>query len=263
MTPNYSPFPGGSPVPRTPQPRSHISGKFISNSTISMSGAEAEASMNAYMIGVRNEYGAIFNNLSINFNYVMEGEIDKFYEYLKEALQDIIPVRSGKLLDFILNTLNVHIELILPTIPSSVNTPVALANAVFQKPYLLFGTEVAYPPDRPNPISNPAHLMEEGYGERYDPVNPIKNRQLIALTGLKTALYLLNDPAAQPDVVDSVEILVQRLIQDLINTLSTKWDELVQIGLRSSLSPHTYLLNKQGRNKPNPAFPLADPGRQY
>lgn len=113
--------------------------------------------------------------------------------FIKNVIMKLVPVRSGKLLEFILKTMRIK------------RTKLNQFNARFSA---LFMYE--WPLDRPLSIKNPKHSPpSEGYGEwgTVTLTHNIPNVRVIRVTPSGNALYSLNDPFAlgQP----------QRFIQDI------------------------------------------------
>ena len=95
-----------------------------------------------------------------------------FRKRLRELLYRTVPVRSGKLLDTMLN--NLTVDIIGDTLHVGTTTP------------------AGYPLIIPSPL----HAGEIGYGKKYTPTNPIPNAVKLRDT-VKGAYYLLNDPESE------------------------------------------------------------------
>lgn len=103
------------------------------------------------------------------------GKFEQGYDELaRKDLRDHVPVRTGKLLDNLLNNLTTEV----------------------------IGSKVIYntspPSGYPSSIINPAHRGEIGWGRKYTPTHNIANVTVLRPTK-KGAYYILNDPSAVSD----------------------------------------------------------------
>lgn len=104
-----------------------------------------------------------------------------FNELVRKDLAAYTPVRTGRLLDTLLNNLRTEVT----------------------DGRIRFTTD--RPPGYPQLIQNPQHSYEIGWGPKYEPTNPIKNRLVLKNTP-KGAYYVLNDPLAIPDYMSIINL---------------------------------------------------------
>lgn len=123
---------------------------------------------------------------------------------MHEICKKFIPIRSGKLVDSILNSMVIF------------NYRLGTSNFVTKVDYIL-------PADRPYPFNagKVQHAPPEtGWGETYNPTNTIPNRHPIENKGNKTK-YLLDDPNAVPDFMFIInDYATQAIKSDVINRMT-------------------------------------------
>jgi len=124
------------------------------------------------IVATTNNWNAIVHIIVRDINKDLKKAVPSFKQKIRLLLRKIVPVRTGKLLDTMLNNLRVeiidnllHISTVLPS-----GYPISIINA--------------------------AHVMGIGYGPKYTPTNTILNRAVLRETP-KGAYYVLNDPSAE------------------------------------------------------------------
>ncbi|WP_371805470.1 hypothetical protein [Candidatus Lokiarchaeum ossiferum] len=127
------------------------------------------------------------------------------YERIKLKIMRWVPVRSGKLLDTILNTLNI-------------------IKRVYYGSNFLSQLSYVWNSDRPYPVTpNVKHSGQVGYGEFYQPRHTIPNRKLIKKTSKNGALWLLNDPMSVEDPTPFINNIgideIENQVVDAFNTI--------------------------------------------
>ena len=132
-----------------------------------------------------------------------------FFKYIvTDMLQRFVPVRTGKLLDNLLNTLRV--EYIGHTVIVSAVTPTGY----------------------PIIIKNPAHYGSIGYGYgHYEPINSIRNRIKLRDTP-KGGYYLLKDSEAIGDYQAILENFVVPRITTIIEALPFEYEVTISLPKR-------------------------------
>jgi len=119
--------------------------------------------------------------------------VPRYTAYIKRILRKGVSVRTGKLLDTLLNSLVV--QMVANTLVVSVIAPAGY----------------------PTVITRPANIGEVGWGPKYTPMNNIPNRQIIRETP-KGAYYLLNDPEA----VSDYNVLLQTYILPTVDYITAR-----------------------------------------
>lgn len=134
---------------------------------------------------------------------------ENFKEKGREALLNThkIPIRSGYLVDHLCSTLDIT--------PNS-----------WYRINIMQHITALYPPLYPYPIEGRVqHSEEEGWGPEYDPIFPVR-RYLLYGTGGAGAMYMLNDPEAEPDYLTDVN----RFLADVfIDVYSAYFQDLILI----------------------------------
>jgi hypothetical protein len=116
-----------------------------------------------------------------------------------------VPVRSGRLLDNMLEFLDVTLYGNVLNVSSKI------------------------PAGYPVIIEGPAHLGEEGYGPKYSPRNNIPNRRKIRDTDAG-AIYALNDPEAEPDYANILGRYVYPIVQNIVGRLFKSYTIIIGAG---------------------------------
>jgi len=138
------------------------------------------AQSNQVLIGTV-EFNQIITTIVDDVNQRLKDLVPQFRKLIRALMRRVVPVRTGKLLDTMLNNLRVD----------------------FNKDTLTISTIL--PSGYPVIIQNPAHTGQIGYGYgKYKPTNVIKNRVVIRETP-KGAYYLLNDPTAEGNYLRILE----------------------------------------------------------
>lgn len=138
-------------------------------------------------------------------NIIMSGVSDTaVIEAVSQYIKPLIPVRSGKLLDYILSSMYIQRKKWFHNVGS-----------------LTFW--FSYPPDYPRVILNSQHSGEIGYGPLYSPAHNIPNVKLLETTKTGKGKYLLNDPMAvsspDPFIIDFAINEMQRLLKIIQNAV--------------------------------------------
>ncbi len=139
------------------------------------------------------------------------------YNRIKLKIMRWVPVRSGKLLDTILNTLNI------------IKRVYYGSNFLAQMSYI-------WSSDRPFPITpNVKHRPpRKGFAEFYQPRHTIPNRRLIKRLPKNGALWLLNDPMAVENPTPFINKIgideMEKQVVDNFNSIKI----MLKIGGRSS-----------------------------
>jgi len=127
---------------------------------------------NGLIIGTVNSFDNIMPVIVRDINSIIRQSLPFFNKIIRNLLYRVVPVRTGKLLDKMLQTLRIEY----------------IGN--------ILHVSTLIPGGYPVIIRNPRHVNEIGYGPKYEPINPIPNRNVLRHTK-KGAYYLLNDPSAE------------------------------------------------------------------
>jgi len=144
-----------------------------------------------------DEYYRLLSQSTFDLDLAAVYPEEEVKEEFKMMILNNMPIRSGLLVDTILNSF--HFEVLRDAGEDKIN---------FYPQYTYI-----YPSDRPLIISRPQHAGELGYGQKYSPINSIPNRSLIRETA-KSALYQLNDPGATANPKATIALKMRQILYD-------------------------------------------------
>ena len=158
------------------------------------------------LVGTANSFEQSLTMIVKDVNKQLEKMVPSLRDWIRNTLYKTIPVRTGKLLDTMLQTL--HIEM--------------TGN--------ILHISALIPPEYPPIIINPKHSGAKGWGKKYDPINPIPNRVVIRSTkgvGGKPPvgnIYLLNDPFAVGEYTQILGTYVFPMVRDTVPQILANYD---------------------------------------
>ena len=190
---------------------------------------------------------------NVLIHHMMGLDLEEVSKTVKDALLELIPVRSGKLLDIMLSTLRIEISF-------------------HDVDNIFFDLTYVHTAGRPDPLwgrvkhgVNIKGVREFGLGEDYPIVNPnIKNVNRITAapstdTNLKTygnpkntVLYELDDPLARTEIFETVTKMYiaafVSIFDELLNTMPIKFADItigkISGAIATDLSMQKYLKSR-------------------
>ena len=154
------------------------------------------------LVGYPKDFDEVMPMIVRNVNKELMEMVPSLTDWIRSTLYRVIPVRSGKLLDAFLQTLTI----------------------VVTRKYMTISALI--PPEYPQTIQNPKHFGEEGWGPKYEPLNPIPNRVVIRATKDgkgKGNIYLLNDPYAESEYQAILGTYIFPIIRDTVPLLLSNY----------------------------------------
>jgi len=173
-----------------------------------------------------DELDFLRKDMTIQMNQKFKDLLADAFIKLKSQIQEIVPVRSGKYLDLILTSLRLDAVM---NFEDRKDTPLpngSVAKAFTVPPSITLKVHYVKPNDRPILIDNPRHSGQMGYGERYKPLNHIKNRTIVKPAGIKSAVYILNDMASSSVPSLIIDARVTELLAEMERQIQQKWNNL-------------------------------------
>ena len=147
-----------------------------------------------------DDYHDIMRQITVRipFNYFVDKTV---YDKAVEFIQQRFPVRSGKLADLVILSLRIG------------HTVDTQTDKVIVYPWFTFN----WPSSRPRIIGGRVqHTSELGTGDKYTPINVIRNRSLVK-DYATSSLYLLNDPVATNSPYADLNMKIeQEIVKELI-----------------------------------------------
>lgn len=151
------------------------------------------------LVGVVNTFNNVLPTITKDVMRDIQEMIPLLRKWMITTLYKTVPVRTGRLLDTILQTLRIDMFGNTLTLHAVVATGYPLV------------------------IRNPKHSGQIGWGPMYFPKHPIPNRVILRTTK-KGAYYILNDPTAVGEYTTILKTYVFPMVRDIIPTLLSNYE---------------------------------------